>query len=131
MEKSQEEQKRPSALDMLRKQADTQPVRESAEAARVRMTAELDQALRGIDKYLAEVVGHVNSLTPVVDAAYELLFIGRIPKVQLSSGFVDSRPRRIDARTCARTCRSPTRSPPPRRRASACSARRSRAAPNI
>jgi hypothetical protein len=98
MEKSQEEQKRPSALDMLRKQADTQPVRESAEAARVRMTAELDQALRGIDKYLAEVVGHVNSLKPVVDAAYELLFIGRIPKVQLSSGFVDSRPRRIDGK---------------------------------
>src|SRR5437588_780226 len=57
MEKSQEEPKRPSALDLLRKQADTQPARESPEAVRARMTVELDQAMRGIDKNMAEVVG--------------------------------------------------------------------------
>jgi hypothetical protein len=98
MENSQEQPRRPSALDLLRKQADTQPVRESAEAVRARMTVELDQAMRGIDKYLAEVVSQVNALEPVVDSAYELLFIGRIPKVQLSSGFVDSRPKRVDGK---------------------------------
>jgi hypothetical protein len=98
MEKSQEEPKRPSALDLLRKQADTQPVRESPELVRARMTVELDQAMRGIDKYLAEVVSQVNALEPVVDSTYELLFIGRIPQVQLSSGFVDSRPKRIEGR---------------------------------
>lgn len=98
MEKSQEEPRRPSALDLLKKQADTQPVRESVEAARARMTVELDQAMRGIDKYLAEVVHQVNALEPVVDSTYELLFIGRIPKVQLSGGFVDSRPKRIEGR---------------------------------
>jgi hypothetical protein len=98
MEKSQDEPRRPSALDLLKKQADTQPVRESPEVARARMIVELDQAMRGIDKYLAEVVSQVNALEPAVDSAYELLFIGRIPKVQLSNGFVDSRPKRIDGR---------------------------------
>ena len=98
MENSQEEPRRPSALDLLKRQADTQPVRESQEVVRARMTAELDQALRAIDKYLAEVVSQVNSLEPVVDSAYELRFVGRLPKIQLSSGFVDSRPRRIDGK---------------------------------
>lgn len=94
----QNEYKRPSALELLKKHADTQPVRESQEAVRARMTAELDQGLRAMDKYLAEVVGQMNSLTPVVQSAYELLFVGRLPQVQLSSGFVDSRPRRIDGK---------------------------------
>jgi hypothetical protein len=98
MENSQEEPRRPSALDLLKRQADTQPIRESPEVVRARMTIELDQAMRGIDKYLAEVVGQVNALEPVVDSTYELLFIGRIPKIQLSSGFVDSRPKRIEGR---------------------------------
>jgi len=98
MEKSQDEPRRPSALDLLKKQADTQPIRESPEAVRARMTVELDQAMRGIDKYLAEVVSQVNALEPVVDSVYELLFIGRIPQVQLSGGFVDSRPKRIEGR---------------------------------
>jgi hypothetical protein len=98
MENSQEQPRRPSALDLLKKQADTQPIRESPELVRARMTVELDQAMRGIDKYLAEVVSQVNSLEPVVDSTYDLLFIGRIPKIQLSSGFVDSRPKRIEGR---------------------------------
>jgi len=98
IENSQDQNKRPSALDLLKKQAGAQPVGESREATRARMTAELDQALRAIDKYLAEVVGQVNSLEPVVDSSYDLRFVGRLPKVQLSSGFVDSRPRRIDGK---------------------------------
>src|SRR5258706_11431146 len=98
MENSQEQPRRPSALDLLRKQADTQRIRESRGVVRARMPVELGQAMRGIDKYLAEVVSQVNALEPVVDSTYELLFIGRIPKVQLSSGFVDSRPKRIEGR---------------------------------
>jgi hypothetical protein len=65
---------------------------------RARMTAELDRGLRAMDKYLAEVVSQVNSLTPVVESAYNLMFVGRLPQVRLSGGFVDARPRRIDGK---------------------------------
>jgi serine/threonine protein kinase len=83
------------ALDMLKKQAATQPVRESAEAVRARSSNELDQALRAAFKYLAEVVGQLNSVNPVAVKPYEFLYLGRLPPVALSDAFVDTRPLKL------------------------------------
>jgi len=83
------------ALDMLKKQAATQPVRESAEAVRARSQAELDSALRGAFKYLAEVVKEMNSVNPTAEKTYEFLYLGRLPPVSLQEGFVDTRPLRL------------------------------------
>src|SRR6185503_2802994 len=71
------------------------PIVESQEAVRERLSAELDKGLRAAYKYLSEVVSQVNSLTPVVETPYPVLFLGKIPQVQLSSGFVDMRPKRV------------------------------------
>ena len=83
------------ALDMLKKQAATQPVRESAEAVRARSHAELDTALRAAFKYLAEVVKEMNSVNPTAEKTYEFLYLGRLPPVALQEGFVDTRPLRL------------------------------------
>jgi hypothetical protein len=80
---------------MLKKQAATQPVRESAEAVRARSSNELDQALRAAFKYLAEVVGQLNSVHPVSVKPYEFLYLGRLPPVALSDAFVDTRPLKL------------------------------------
>jgi serine/threonine protein kinase len=83
------------ALDMLKKQAATQPVRESSEAVRARSQQELDSALRAAFKYLAEVVKEMNSVNPTAEKDYEFLYLGRLPTVTLREGFVDTRPLRL------------------------------------
>ena len=87
--------RRRGALDMLKKQAATQPVRESTEAVRARSTNELDAALREAFRYLAEVVKELNSVNPAAERPYEFLYLGRLPPVTLSDGFVDTRPLRV------------------------------------
>ncbi len=80
------------ALDLLKKQAATQPVRESSEAVRAKTQNEIDQALRNAFKYLAEIVHQMNSVNPLAEKPYEFLYLGKLPPVTLFEGFVDTRP---------------------------------------
>ena len=89
---------RRGALDFLKKQASTQQLRESPAAATERALTELDAALRVAFQYLAEVVREMNTLTPTATRPYEYLYLGKLPAVKLSDGFVDSRPLHIPGR---------------------------------
>ncbi|HEX9433660.1 MAG TPA: serine/threonine-protein kinase [Burkholderiales bacterium] len=92
--------RRPSALDALRKQAETKTVRrEDPAVARAKAVAALDTELRAAYQYLAQVIAEVNSVKPQASGPYDVLYIGRVP-VSLSDGWIDSRPRRIDGREC-------------------------------
>jgi len=89
---------RRGALDFLKKQASTQQLRESPAVAREKELAALDAALRTAFQYLAEVVREMNALTPTSPRPYEYLYLGKLPTVKLSEGFVDSRPLHIPGR---------------------------------
>lgn len=89
---------RRGALDFLKKQASTQQLRASPGVAREQELAALDAALRVAFQYLAEVVREMNSLTPTSQRPYEYLYLGKLPSVRLSDGFVDSRPLHIPGR---------------------------------
>ena len=92
--------RRPSALDALRKQAETKTVRrEDPAVARAKAVEGLDTELRAAYQYLAQVIAEVNSVKPQASGPYDVLYIGRVP-VSLSDGWIDSRPRRIDGREC-------------------------------
>ena len=51
--------------------------------------------MRGAYTYLAEVVKEMNALAPRSSRPYEYLYLGKLPSVRLSDGFVDSRPLHI------------------------------------
>jgi hypothetical protein len=87
--------RRAGALDFLKQKAATQPAKENPAVARARAIAALDQALRAAFQYLAEVVKEMNSITPTAALPYEFLYLGKLPLVSLSEGFVDSRPVHI------------------------------------
>ena len=89
---------RRGALDFLKKQATTQQLRESPGVAREKDLAALDAALRTAFQYLAEVVREMNALTPTSQRPYEYIYLGKLPTVKLSEGFVDSRPLHIPGR---------------------------------
>ena len=92
--------RRPSALDALRKQAETKTVRrEDPAVARARAVEVLDKELRAAFQYLAQVIAEVNSVNPQASGPYDVLYIGRLP-VSLSDGWIDSRPRRVGGREC-------------------------------
>jgi len=86
---------RRGALDFLKQQASTQPIRENPAIARAKGIAALDIKMRATFQYLAEVVKQMNSLTPTSPRPYVFLYIGKLPSVTLSDGFVDSRPLHI------------------------------------
>ena len=84
---------RRGALDFLKKQASTtQSLREDTAAAKQKAVAALDAAMRGALQYLAEVVKEMNALTPTSSLPYNFLYLGKLPAVRLSDGFVDMRP---------------------------------------
>jgi hypothetical protein len=90
--------KRRAALDLISRQAAAQPPKQDPAAARAKAVAALDQALREADRYLAEIVGQINSVHPRTEGPYDFLYLGRVPSVSLSEGFVYSRPTRVDGR---------------------------------
>jgi hypothetical protein len=90
--------KRRAALDLISRQAAAQPPRQDPAAARANAVAALDQALREADRYLAEIVGQINSVHPKTEGPYDFLYLGRVPSVSLSEGFVYGRPTRVDGR---------------------------------
>src|SRR5438067_4392871 len=97
---SAEAARRPSALDALRKQAETKTVRrEDPAVTRAKAVEALDRELRAAYQYLAQVIAEVNSVNPQASGPYDVLYIGRLP-VSLSDGWIDNRPRRVGGREC-------------------------------
>jgi hypothetical protein len=91
--------RRRAALDLISRQASAQPPpREDPAAARAKAVAAFDQALREADRYLAEIVGQINSVHPQTEGPYDFLYLGRVPSVSLSEGFVYCEPTRVDGR---------------------------------
>jgi hypothetical protein len=90
--------KRRAALDLISRQAAAQAPREDPAAARAKAVAALDHALREADRYLSEIVAQINSVHPRTEGPYDFLYLGRVPSVSLSEGFVYSRPTRVDGR---------------------------------
>jgi hypothetical protein len=90
---------RRGALDFLKKQASTtQSLREDTAAARQKAVDGLDAAMRAAFQYLAEVVREMNALTPTSALPYQFLYLGKLPSVRLSDGFVDMRPIHLPGR---------------------------------
>jgi hypothetical protein len=87
--------RRAGALDFLKQQAASQTVRENPAIAREKAVTALDKALRSAYQYLAEVVKEMNALLPTSPRPYEFMYVGKLPSVALSDGWVDSRPLHI------------------------------------
>ena len=90
--------RRAGALDFLKQQAASLPTREDPAIAKSKAVVALDKALNGAFHYLAEVVKEMNSLTPTSARPYEYIYVGKLPNVTLSEGFVDSRPMHISGK---------------------------------
>jgi len=88
--------KRRAALDLIQKRASSRPAAEDPGAERGKTVDALDRALRDADRYLAEIVGQINSAHPDTEEGYDFLYIGRVASVSLSEGFVLARSTRVD-----------------------------------
>ncbi len=88
--------KRRAALELIQKRASSRPDAEDPASARIKAVDALDRALRDADRYLAEIVGQINSAHPATDEGYDFLYLGRVPSVSLSEGYVYSRSTRVD-----------------------------------
>lgn len=91
--------RRMSALEALRKQAETRAKVEDPEVVRAKAIEALNKEMREISQYLGQIGGEISNVKPQAGAPYEVLFFGKIP-VTLANAWVDSRPRRIDGRDC-------------------------------
>jgi hypothetical protein len=87
-----------AAIDLLRKQAAAQPQRENPAIARAKAITALDATMREAVKYLAELVSEFNNLHPTTTKPYEFIYLGKLPSVALSAGFVDGRPLNLDGK---------------------------------
>jgi len=90
--------KRRAALEILRKQAASQPARENPAVVRAKAIGALDAGMRSAFQYLAELARELNSVNPTSQQPYEFIYLGKLPSVSLSQAFVDSRPRRLDGK---------------------------------
>src|SRR3954463_378579 len=91
--------RRMSALEALRKQAETRAKVEDPAIVRAKAIEALNKEMREISQYLGQIGGEISSVKPEAGAPYEILFFGKIP-VTLANAWVDSRPRRIDGQDC-------------------------------
>jgi hypothetical protein len=91
--------RRPSALDMLRKQADGRARQEDPAVVRAKAIDALNKEMRAVAEYMGQVGGQISEVRPQTGMPYEVLFIGKIP-VNLSNAWVDSRPRKVDGLDC-------------------------------
>jgi serine/threonine protein kinase len=91
---------RPSsgALDMLRKQAATQPPKENPARRKAERDSALDSGLRGAFQYLAEYVKELNDVTPASGKPYEFIYLGKIPALTVSDAQADIRLRKIEGK---------------------------------
>ena len=86
------------ALAFLKQQAATQAPKENPAIAREKALVALDKIMRETFQYLAEVVKEMNALMPTTARPYEVMYLGKVPAVTLSEGFVDSRPIHLPGR---------------------------------
>lgn len=91
--------RRMSALEALRKQAESRPKQEDPEVVRARAVEALNKEMREISQYLGQIGGEISNLKPQAGTPYEVLFFGKIP-VTLAAAWIDSRPRRVDGYDC-------------------------------
>ena len=91
--------RRMSALEALRKQAETRAKVEDPEVVRAKAIEALNKEMREISQYLGQIGGEISNVKPQAGMPYQVLFFGNIP-VTLAAAWVDSRPRRVDGRDC-------------------------------
>jgi len=91
--------RRPSALDALRRQAETKTTARGNDpaVARAKAVDALDREMRAAYQYLAQFMGEVNSVNPQASGPYDVLYIGRLP-VSLADAWIDSRLRSVGGR---------------------------------
>jgi len=87
---------RRAALDLLKQKAATRAPSEDPVAKKARAAAELDRVMRAALQYLSEVARELNGVHPTSGRAYNYIFLGRLPSVELSDAFADLRYRKID-----------------------------------
>src|SRR3954462_4228137 len=91
-----------SALEALRKQAESRPKQEDPAVVRAKAIEALNKEMREVSQYLGQIGGEISNVKPQTGLPYEVLFLGKIP-VTLSNAWVDSRPRRVDGMECCET----------------------------
>ena len=91
--------RRMSALEALRKQAETRAKVEDPQVVRAKAIDALNKEMREISQYLGQIGGEISNVKPQAGMPYEVLFFGRIP-ITLAAAWVDSRPRRVDGQDC-------------------------------
>ncbi len=89
--------RRPSALDMLKKQSEAMPRAEDIAKARQKIIDTLDAELRSTATYVAAVGEQINQVSPAASGPYEFQWMGKV-NVSLSGSWISSRPRRIEGR---------------------------------
>lgn len=87
--------RRLSALEALRKQAESRPKQEDPLVLRARAVEALNKEMRALATYLGQVGGEISAVRPEAGQPYEILFFGRFA-VSLADAWVDSRPRKVD-----------------------------------
>ena len=90
--------RRSAALDMLRQKAAAMPPKVDKAKLKAEQDAALDLSLRAAFQYLAEFVKEVNEVEPVAGKPYEFIYLGKLPEVTVSNGFVDIRLRKIEGK---------------------------------
>ena len=91
--------RRMSALEALRKQAETRAKVEDPAVVRAKAIDALNKEMREISQYLGQIGGEISNVKPEAGMPYEVLFFGKMP-VTLANAWVDSRPRRVDGQDC-------------------------------
>lgn len=92
-------QRRISALEALRKQAEGRPKQEDPAVVRAKAIEALNKEMRSTSSYLAQVGGEISQVKPEAGQPFEILFLGKFP-VSLADAWVDSRPTRVDGLDC-------------------------------
>jgi hypothetical protein len=88
-----------SALEALRKQAESRPKQEDPQVVRAKAIEALNKEMREISQYLGQIGGEISNVKPQAGAPYDILFLGKFP-VTLSNAWVDSRPKKVDGLDC-------------------------------
>jgi hypothetical protein len=91
--------RRMSALEALRKQAESRPKQEDPAVVRAKAIEALNKEMREVSQYLGQIGGEISNVKPQAGAPYDVLFFGKFP-VTLANAWVDSRPRRVDGQDC-------------------------------
>lgn len=93
---NQNEGRRFSALEMLRKQAASRPPIEDGAARRLAARPLIHKNLLSSLHFLAEFAKEINAMRPTTESGYGFIYLQRGPQMVLSNAFADYRVRKID-----------------------------------